>query len=90
MRAASFDDFFEPTDAIPYIAVNRNSRIDAVFSEWSEREDWFPLQSSAIKRYGATEDIKIERNNADSIIESKEESILLETSLALKPSGMST
>jgi len=67
-----------------------SSRIDAVFSEWGEREEWFPLQSSAIKRYGATEDIKIERNNADSIIESKEESILLETSLALKPSGMST
>jgi len=92
MRAVSFDDFFEPTDAIPHIAINRDSKIDAVFSEWgeNEKEDGFPLQSSAIKRCGVTAGIRIERRNADSIIESKEESILLETSLALKPSNMST
>jgi len=90
MRAASLDDFFEPTDAIPYIAVDTHSRIDAVFSEKGEDNEWFPRQSSAIKRLGITEGIRVEQTNADSIIESTEETILLETSLALKPSAMST
>ncbi len=90
MRAASFDDFFEPTDAIPYIAVETHSTIDAVFSEWGQNDGWFPFQSSAIKRLGITEGIRVERTNADSIIESTEKNILLETSLALKPSTMST
>ena len=71
MRAVSLNDFFEENGAIPYIHIDRDSRIDEVYSEWAENERWYAAQSSAIKRCTLPGPVHVERSNADAIIMKK-------------------
>lgn len=89
MRPRTLEDFFQPDAAIPYIELGREAAVDAVFSEWGEGECWYERQSSAIRRSGFAGGIRVERECADPILDSPAETVLLETSLAMKPSFLS-
>ncbi len=89
MRAATLDLFFKPSPAIPFLALDEASSVDAVFSEWAPGDFWFPLQSSAIRRCNWRSNVIVERDSAESILECTADTILLEHSSALKPASMS-
>ena len=89
MRAATLDTFFEPSPAIPFVALDESSPIDVVFSEWGPGESWFSRQSSAIQRCNWRGPVTVQRDNADSILECAADTVLLEHSRVLKPSFMS-
>jgi hypothetical protein len=88
MRASTLSDFFH-VDALPYIELPTEEPIDASFSEWGSHDPWYPAQSSATGRAGMHGQTQAERDSADPIIQSRFNTILLETSLALKPSSLS-
>jgi len=86
MRASSWSTFFVEDSVISFWMVDATTAIDQVFSEWGPGEFWYARQSSAIQRCGWGGEIHIERSNADAILNSQADTILLETSLCLKPS----
>jgi len=86
MRESSFGSFFAEDPAIPFQAVNEATKIDQVFSEWGPKDFWYATQSSAIQRCGWGGEVYIERSSADAILKSQAETVLLETSLCLRPS----
>ena len=89
MRESTFTTFFTENPDIPFIALDKQSIIDVVFSEWGPSEPWFSTQSSAITRCNSHDSVRVERSSADAILQCSSDNILLETSLALKPSFMS-
>lgn len=89
MRASTFETFFEPSPAMPFRALDETSRVDVVFSEWGSGDFWFSRQSSAIRRCDWRGRLNVERDSADSILQCVADTVLLEHSLALKPSFMS-
>jgi hypothetical protein len=88
MRASSWSTFFEETPALPHLDVDESTAIDEVFSEWGPGEPWFPAQSSAIQRVRWRGPIAVERKGADALIDSRAGTVLLETSLCLKPAAL--
>jgi hypothetical protein len=88
MRESTFETFFAPTRGISKIAVDKSTPIDVVFSEWGPGDAAFPAKSAAIRRAGHSGTVRVERRNADSILQSEADTVLLETSLAMKPSSM--
>ena len=88
MRAASLSTFFLEAPGLPYRDVGAAADIDQVFSEWEPGDYWYPLQSSAIRRCGWRGSVDVERASADAILNSQANTVLLETSLCLKPSFM--
>jgi len=89
MRESSFTTFFKGSNVIPFISLDEQSSIDEVYSEWGSDNAWYERQSSAIDRCKLHNAVRVEENYADSILESNAETILLETSLALKHTKMS-
>jgi len=87
MRLTSLDDFFD-VDGMEYMELNRDSVVDTVFSEWDVTDQWYPLQCSAINRCNRHARFQVERETADPILRSQANTILLETSLALRPTSM--
>jgi len=90
MRESTFTTFFDEHEDLPFFEVTPDTKIDAVFSEWDRDDYWAPYQHSAIKRNQWDKNIHIERDNANSILNCNDDVVLLETSLTLKPSGLST
>jgi hypothetical protein len=88
MRESSFDSFFVEAPAIPFLPVNASTRIDQVFSEWGPGDFWYAMQRSAIQRNGWDGELHIERSSADALLASQADTVLLETSLCLKPSSL--
>jgi hypothetical protein len=86
MRTSSWDTFFVEDTAIPFHAVDATTAIDQVFSEWGPGEFWYAAQSSAIQRCRWNGIVHIERTSADALLRSEAGTVLLETSLSLKPS----
>jgi hypothetical protein len=86
MRTSSWATFFVEDPAISFRAVDETTAIDQVFSEWGPGDFWYATQSSSIQRCGWKGTVRIERDSADAILNSQAETILLETSLGLKPS----
>jgi hypothetical protein len=88
MRESSFNSFFAEDAAIPFRAVDETTGIGQVFSEWGPGDFWYAAQSSAIQRCGWNGRVDIERSNCDALINSRADTVLLETSLCLKPSSL--
>jgi hypothetical protein len=88
MRGLSIDAFFQVSTKLPYSSLTPESAVDAVFSEWGPGEYWYPFQCSAISRCNRHHDVRVERTSADAVLACDADTILLETSLALKPSFM--
>lgn len=88
MRESSFDSFFAEDTAIPFRAVDATTAIDQVFSEWGPGDFWYATQSSAMQRCGWGGEIHIERSSADDLLKSQADTVLLETSLCLRPSSL--
>ncbi len=88
MRTSSWSTFFVEDSVIPFRAVAATTAIDQVFSEWGPGEYWYGMQSSAIQRRRWSSEVHIERSSADAILNSQADTILLETSLCLKPSSL--
>lgn len=86
MRTSSWDTFFVEDTAIPFHAVDATTAMDQVFSEWGPGEFWYSAQSSAIQRCRWNGIVHIERTSADALLRSEAGTVLLETSLSLKPS----
>jgi hypothetical protein len=83
----SVDYFFETN--IPFISVDEETPIDEVFSEWQMGDYWYDEQSSAITRCNRHDSVLVERTNADRILNCNSPTILIETSLSLRPSFLS-
>ncbi len=88
MRTSSWNTFFVEDSVLPYRAVDATTAIDQVFSEWGPGDFWYATQSSAIRRCGWGGEVHIERSSADAILKSQADTVLLETSLCLKPSSL--
>jgi len=88
MRTSSWNTFFIEDSAIPFRAVDATTAIGQVFSEWGPGDFWYATQSSAIQRCGWDGEVHIERSSADAILASQADTVLLETSLCLKPSSL--
>ena len=88
MRASTFTHFFQASPAIPYMKLDASSSIDAVFSEWAPKSHWYAAQSTAIQRAGYSGEIVAERDPADLILDCDADTILVESSRALRPSSM--
>jgi len=86
MRTSSLNTFFVEDSTIPFRAVDATTLIDQAFLEWGPGDFWYPVQSSAIRRSCWKGKVHIERSSADAILNTQAETVLLETSLALKPS----
>jgi len=88
MRESSFDSFFAEDTAIPFLSVDASTGINQVFSEWGPGEFWYATQSSAMQRCGWDGEVHIERSSADALLKSQADTVLLETSLCLRPSSL--
>ncbi len=88
MRESSLGSFFAEDRAIPFRAVDKTTKIDQVFSEWGPEDFWYATQSSAIQRCGWDGAVCIARGSADSFLKSQADTVLLETSLCLRPSSL--
>jgi len=88
MRESSFNSFFAEDTAVPFRAVDATTAIGQVFSEWGPGDFWYATQSSAMQRCGWDGEVHIERSSADAILASQADTVLLETSLCLKPSSL--
>ena len=88
MRESSLSSFFVEDPVIPFRAVDETTKIDQVFSEWGPGISGMPAQSSAIQRCGWSGEVHIERSSADAILKSQADTVLLETSLCLRPSSL--
>ena len=88
MRESSFNSFFAEDPAIPFRPVDAATAIDQVFSEWGPGDFWYAAQSSAIQRCGWDGEVRIERSSADALLKSQADTVLLETSLCLRPSAL--
>ena len=88
MRTSSWNTFFVEDSAIPFLSVDESTAIDRVFSEWGPGDFWYATQSSAMQRCEWGDEVHIERSSADAILKSKADTVLLETSLCLKPSSL--
>ena len=88
MRTSSWDTFFVEDSAIPFRPVDATTAIDQVFSEWGPGDFWYATQSSAIQRCGWEGTVHIERSSADALLTSQADTVLLETSLCLRPSSL--
>ena len=86
MRTSSWATFFVEDSAIPFRPVDATTAIDQVFSEWGPGDFWYATQSSAIQRCRWGDTIHIERSSADALLKSQADTVLLETSLCLRPS----
>jgi len=86
MRESSWSTFFVEDVVIPFQAVNETTKIDQVFSEWAPKDFWYATQSSAIRRNCWSGALRVERSSADALLKSQAETVLLETSLCLRPS----
>lgn len=88
MRESSLDSFFAEQTAIPFLSVDESTKIDRVFSEWGPGDFWYATQSSAIQRCAWSGEVRIERNSADALLNCQADTVLLETSLCLRPSAL--
>jgi hypothetical protein len=90
MRESTWGTFFVEDSVIPFLSVDESTGIDRVFSEWGPGDFWYATQSSAIRRCSWSGEVHIERCSADSILNCAAETVLLETSLSLRPSSCAT
>ena len=88
MRESTLATFFTEDLVVPFCETDATTAVDEVFSEWGPGEYWYPMQSSAIRRCCWSSELNVERSNADAILDSQADNILLETSLCLKPTFM--
>jgi len=88
MRTSSWNTFFVEDSEIPFRAVDATTTIDQVFSEWGPGDFWYATQSSAIQRCKWDGEVHIERSSADALLKSQADTVLLETSLCLRPSSL--
>lgn len=81
MRESTLATFFTEDLVVPFCETDATTAVDEVFSEWGPGEYWYPMQSSAIRRCCWSSELNVERSNADAILDSQADNILLETSL---------
>ena len=78
MRESTLATFFTEDLVVPFCETDATTAVDEVFSEWEPGEYWYPMQSSAIRRCCWSGKLNVERNNADAILDSQADNILLE------------